>query len=250
MPSASEKKSEEREKTTAKTTEIQEDEDDEENQLNATHRELREAENSIHRAVIDAARRTDRLERIERKSARLRGSAERFRENTRLLRQGVLERRRWHLFWAFLLCFTATLIFIALISWIIVAYTGAWDIEREIRNKRGCYKFLRKEKKKEKKKKKKWNGTKRRKRQKMTDERYRSVNACTGTCSFVITIRRGSKRPTDGSADGGSYFYPSPSSVSFGCCSGGCIGEKTETEDRDWGVPIPRVFCKILIKFP
>jgi len=118
-------KSEEREKTTAKTTEIQEDEDDEENQLNATHRELREAENSIHRAVIDAARRTDRLERIERKSARLRGSAERFRENTRLLRQGVLERRRWHLFWAFLLCFTATLIFIALISWIIVAYTGA-----------------------------------------------------------------------------------------------------------------------------
>ena len=74
-------KSEEREKTTAKTTEIQEDEDDEENQLNATHRthrELREAENSIHRAVIDAARRTDRLERIERKSARLRGSADRF----------------------------------------------------------------------------------------------------------------------------------------------------------------------------
>ena len=126
MPSASEKKSEEREKTTAnKTTEIEEDEDDEENQLDATHRELREAENSIHRAVIDAARRTDRLERIERKSARLLGSAERFRENTRLLRQGLLERRRGHLFWAFLLCFTATLIFIALISWIIVAYTGA-----------------------------------------------------------------------------------------------------------------------------
>ena len=125
MTSASEKQSEEREKTTAKTTEIQADEDDEENQLNATHRELREAENSIHRAVIDAARRTDRLERIERKSARLRGSAERFRENTRLLRQGVLERRRWNLFWAFLLCFTATLIFIALISWIIVAYTSA-----------------------------------------------------------------------------------------------------------------------------
>lgn len=143
MPSASEKKSEEREKTTAKTTEIQEDEDDEENQLNATHRELREAENSIHRAVIDAARRTDRLERIERKSARLRGSAERFRENTRLLRQGVLERRRWHLFWAFLLCFTATLIFIALISWIIVAYTGAWDIELEIRNNEGvCWTYL------------------------------------------------------------------------------------------------------------
>jgi hypothetical protein len=46
----------------------------------------------------------------------------------------------------------------------------------------------------------------------------------------VITIRRGSKRPTDGAADGGSYFYPSPSSVSFVCCSGGCIGEKTETE--------------------
>ena len=136
-------KSEEREKTTAKTTEIQEDEDDEENQLNATHRELREAENSIHRAVIDAARRTDRLERIERKSARLRGSAERFRENTRLLRQGVLERRRWHLFWAFLLCFNASLIFIALISWIIVAYTGAWDIERERRNKRGgCSTYL------------------------------------------------------------------------------------------------------------
>ena len=43
----------------------------------------------------------------------------------------------------------------------------------------------------------------------------------------------GSKRPTDGAADGGSYFYPSPSSVSFGCCSGGCIGEKTETADRD-----------------
>lgn len=126
MPSASEKKSEEREKTTAnKTTEIEEDKDDEENQLDATHRELREAENSIHRAVIDAARRTDRLESIQRKSARLRGSAERFRENTRLLRQGLLERRRGHLFWAFLLCFTATLIFIALISWIIVAYTGA-----------------------------------------------------------------------------------------------------------------------------
>ena len=64
MPSSSEKKSEEREKTTAKTTEIEEDEDDEENQLDATHRELREVESSIHRAVIDAARRTDRLERI------------------------------------------------------------------------------------------------------------------------------------------------------------------------------------------
>lgn len=175
MPSASEKKSEEREKTTAKTTEIQEDEDDEENQLNATHRELREAENSIHRAVIDAARRTDRLERIERKSARLRGSAERFRENTRLLRQGVLERRRWHLFWAFLLCFTATLIFIALISWIIVAYTGAWDIEREIRNKRGCYKFLRKEKKKEKKKK---NGTG---RSDANDRRWRTSDTVEST---------------------------------------------------------------------
>ena len=48
----------------------------------------------------------------------------------------------------------------------------------------------------------------------------------------MIIIRRGSKRPTDGSAaaDGGSSFYPSASSVSFGCCSGGCIGEKTETE--------------------
>ena len=234
MTPPSEKKSEEREKTTAKTTEIQEHEDDEENQLNATHRELREAENSIHRAVIDAARRTDRLERIERKSARLRGSAERFRENTRLIRQGLLERRRGHLFWAFLLCFTATLIFIALISWIIVAYTGAWDIEREIRNKRVVISILSSseiEEEGEKEKEEKWNGTKRRKRQKMTDERYRWVNACTGTCSFVIIIRRGSKRPTDGAADGGSYFYPSASSVSFGCCSDGCfIGEKTETK--------------------
>jgi hypothetical protein len=47
------------------------------------------------------------------------------------------------LFWAFLLCFTATLIFIALISWIIVAYTGAWDIELEIRNNEGvCWTYL------------------------------------------------------------------------------------------------------------
>ena len=27
------------------------------------------------------------------------------------------------------------------------------------------------------------------------------------------------------SPDGGSYFYPSASSVSFGCCSGGCSRE-------------------------
>lgn len=180
MPSASEKKSEEREKTTAKTTEIQEDEDDEENQLNATHRELREAENSIHRAVIDAARRTDRLERIERKSARLRGSAERFRENTRLLRQGVLERRRWHLFWAFLLCFTATLIFIALISWIIVAYTSAWDIEREIRNKRGCYKYLKLfgNRRRRRKRKRRKNGTG---RSDANDRRWRTSDTVEST---------------------------------------------------------------------
>ena len=117
-----EREKEEEEETTP--TEIEEEEE-EENQIDATHRELRDVENAIHRAVIDAARKTDRLESIQRKTARLRGSAERFRENARLLRQGLNERRRWHLFWAFLLCFGATLIFIALLSWIIVAYSGA-----------------------------------------------------------------------------------------------------------------------------
>ena len=116
-----EKEEEEEEETTP--TEIEEEEE-EENQIEATHRELRDVENAIHRAVIDAARKTDRLESIQRKTARLRGSAGRFRENARLLRQGLNERRRWHLFLAFLLCFGATLIFIALLSWIIVAYSG------------------------------------------------------------------------------------------------------------------------------
>ena len=122
------KRKNEREKEEEETpTEIEEEEVEEveENQIDATHRELRDVENAIHRAVIDAARKTDRLESIQRKTARLRGSAERFRENARLLRQGLNERRRWHLFWAFLLCFGATLIFIALLSWIIVAYSGA-----------------------------------------------------------------------------------------------------------------------------
>jgi hypothetical protein len=121
----SEKEEEEEEETTPTEIEEGEEEEVEENQIDATHRELRDVENAIHRAVIDAARKTDRLESIQRKTARLRGSAERFRENARLLRQGLNERRRWHLFWAFLLCFGATLIFIALLSWIIVAYSGA-----------------------------------------------------------------------------------------------------------------------------
>jgi len=122
------KRKNEREKEEEETpTEIEEEEEEEveENQIDSTHREIRDVENAIHRAVIDAARKTDRLESIQRKTARLRGSAERFRENTRLLRQGSNERRRWHLFWAFLLCFGATLIFIALLSWIIVAYSVA-----------------------------------------------------------------------------------------------------------------------------
>ena len=118
-------KEEEEVETTPTEIEEGEEEEVEENKIDATHRELRDVENAIHRAVIDAARKTDRLESIQRKTARLRGSAERFRENTRLLRQGLNERRRWHLFWAFLLCFGATLIFIALLSWIIVAYSGA-----------------------------------------------------------------------------------------------------------------------------
>ena len=94
-------------------------------QLDETQRELRDVENAIHQAVIKAAKRTGRVESIQRKTSRRRGSTERFRERTRILRDVQLSERKWHLFWALLLCFAACFIFVGLLSWIIVAYTGA-----------------------------------------------------------------------------------------------------------------------------
>ena len=114
------------------TKEIEEEEEEEEEELEEAHqqldgaqRELRDVEKAIHQAVIKAAKRTGRVESIQRKTSRRRGSTERFRERTRILREVQLSERKWHLFWALLLCFAACFIFVGLLSWIIVAYTGA-----------------------------------------------------------------------------------------------------------------------------
>ena len=123
--------SNEEEKAVTKEIEEEEEEEEEEEheeahqQLDGTQRELRDVENAIHQAVIKAAKSTGRVESIQRKTSRRRGSTERFRERTRILREGQLSERKWHLFWALLLCFAACFIFVALFSWIIVAYTGA-----------------------------------------------------------------------------------------------------------------------------
>ena len=113
----------------AVTKEIGEEDEEEleeaHQQLDETQRELRDVENAIHQAVIKAAKRTGRVESIQRKTSRRRGSTERFRERTRILREVQLSERKWHLFWALLLCFAACFIFVGLLSWIIVAYTGA-----------------------------------------------------------------------------------------------------------------------------
>lgn len=117
------------------TKEIEEDDEEEHEeahqQLDGAQRELRDVENAIHQAVIKAAKRTGRVESIQRKTSRRRGSTERFRERTRILREVQLSERKWHLFWALLLCFAACFIFVGLLSWIIVAYTGAWEEERK-----------------------------------------------------------------------------------------------------------------------
>ena len=114
------------------TKEIEEEEEEEEEELEEAHqqldgaqRELRDVENAIHQAVIKAAKRTGRVGSIQRKTSRRRGSTERFRERTRILREVQLSERKWHLFWGFRLCFAACFIFVGLVSWIIVAYTGA-----------------------------------------------------------------------------------------------------------------------------
>ena len=111
------------------TKEIEEDDEEEHEeahqQLDGAQRELRDVENAIHQAVIKAKKRTGRVESIQRKTSRRRGSTERFRERTRILREVQLSERKWHLFWALLLCFAACFIFVGLLSWIIVAYTGA-----------------------------------------------------------------------------------------------------------------------------
>ena len=119
--------SNEEEKAVTKEIEEEDEEELEEahQQLDETQRELREVENAIHQAVIKAAKRTGRVESIQRKTSRRRGSTERFRERTRILREVQLSERKWHLFWALLLCFAACFIFVGLLSWIIVAYTGA-----------------------------------------------------------------------------------------------------------------------------
>jgi len=119
--------SNEEEKAVTKEIEEEDEEELEEahQQLNETQRELRDVENAIHQAVIKAAKRTGRVESIQRKTSRRRGSTERFRERTRILREVQLSERKWHLFWALLLCFAACFIFVGLLSWIIVAYTGA-----------------------------------------------------------------------------------------------------------------------------
>ena len=111
------------------TKEIEEDDEEEHEeahqQLDGAQRELRDVEKAIHQAVIKAAKRTGRVGSIQRKTSRRRGSTERFRERTRILREVQLSERKWHLFWALLLCFAACFIFVGLLSWIIVAYTGA-----------------------------------------------------------------------------------------------------------------------------
>ena len=119
--------SNEEEKAVTKEIEEEDEEELEEahKQLDETQRELRDVENAIHQAVIKAAKRTGRVESIQRKTSRRRGSTERFRERTRILREVQLNERKWHLFWALLLCFAACFIFVGLLSWIIVAYTGA-----------------------------------------------------------------------------------------------------------------------------
>ncbi len=119
--------SNEEEKAVTKEIEEEDEEGLEEahQQLDETQRELRDVENAIHQAVIKAAKRTGRVESIQRKTSRRRGSTERFRERTRILREVQLSERKWHLFWALLLCFAACFIFVGLLSWIIVAYTGA-----------------------------------------------------------------------------------------------------------------------------
>jgi len=119
--------SNEEEKAVTKEIEEEYEEELEEahQQLDETQRELRDVENAIHQAVIKAAKRTGRVESIQRKTSRRRGSTERFRERTRILREVQLSERKWHLFWALLLCFAACFIFVGLLSWIIVAYTGA-----------------------------------------------------------------------------------------------------------------------------
>ena len=119
--------SNEEEKAVTKEIEEEDEEELEEahQQLDETQRELRDVENAIHQAVIKAAKRTGRVESIQRKTSRRRGSTERFRERTRILREVQLSERKWHLFWALLLCFAACFIFVGLLSWIIVAYTDA-----------------------------------------------------------------------------------------------------------------------------
>ena len=119
--------SNEEEKAVTKEIEEEDEEELEEahQQLDETQRELRDVENAIHQAVIKAAKRTGRVESIQRKTSRRRGSTERFRERTRILREVQLSERKWHLFWALLLCFAACFIFVGLLSWIIVAYSGA-----------------------------------------------------------------------------------------------------------------------------
>ena len=119
--------SNEEEKAITKEIEGDDEEEHEEahQQLDGAQRELRDVENAIHQAVIKAAKRTGRVESIQRKTSRRRGSTERFRERTRILREVQLSERKWHLFWALLLCFAACFIFVGLLSWIIVAYTGA-----------------------------------------------------------------------------------------------------------------------------
>ena len=119
--------SNEEEKAVTKEIEEEDEEELEEahQQLDETQRELRDVENAIHQAVIKAAKRTGRVESIQRKTSRRRGSTERFRERTRILREVQLSERKWHLFWVLLLCFAACFIFVGLLSRIIVAYTGA-----------------------------------------------------------------------------------------------------------------------------
>ena len=92
--------SNEEEKAVTKEIEEEDEEELEEGhqQLDETQRELRDVENAIHQAVIKAAKRTGRVESIQRKTSRRRGSTERFRERTRILREVQLSERKWHLF--------------------------------------------------------------------------------------------------------------------------------------------------------
>ena len=78
--------SNEEEKAVTKEIEEEDEEELEEahQQLDETQRELRDVGNAIHQAVIKAAKRTGRVESIQRKTSRRRGSTERFRERTRI----------------------------------------------------------------------------------------------------------------------------------------------------------------------